>query len=300
MQTQREQVAKRAQKATLVGIAVNGSLALVKALAGYFGNSYALIADAVESFSDVLSSVIVLLGLRIAVSPPTKRYPYGRGRAETLAGLLVVAMLLAAAVGIAIQSVHEIKTPHHSPAPFTLFVLLFVIAVKEKLFRFAAKVGESTQSTAVRNDAWHHRSDALTSAAAFIGISIALVGGEGYEAADDWAALFVSVVIAVNAYILLIPTLRELIDLAPDSAIENQIRTTATAVDGVLGTHNCRVRKHGFDYYVELDILCSPDNTIRQGHDIAHAVGDAIQAELPMIRKVFVHVEPIDDFGRRG
>lgn len=300
MQTHREQVSKQAQKATLIGIAINGSLAVVKGLAGYFGSSYALIADAVESFSDVLSSVIVLLGLRIAVSPPTKRYPYGRGRAETLAGLLVVAMLLAAAVGIAIQSVHEIKTPHHSPAPFTLFVLLFVIFVKEMLFRFVIKVGESTRSTAVRNDAWHHRSDALTSAAAFIGISIALLGGEGYEAADDWAALFVSVVIAVNAYILLIPTLRELIDLAPDSAIETQIRATATAVSGVLGTHNCRVRKHGFDYYVELDILCSPESSIRQGHDIAHAVGDAIQADLPMIRKVFVHVEPIDDFGRRG
>ncbi len=279
-------------RSTLVGIGANIGLAAIKATAGVLGHSYALIADAVESSMDIASSLIVWLGLRYSVKPPDDNHPYGHGKAEPLAAMAVSLALFAAAAGVAVESVREIRLPHHAPAPFTLVVLVLVILVKELLFRYVFKVGDSTQSTAVKSDAWHHRSDALTSVGAFVGISIALIGGPGYESADDWAALFAAFIIGLNAYLLLRPALAELTDAKPDPALEAQVRIVAQTHPDVIGTHKCHVRKMGFDYYVDLDVIVDGAMTVTRGHEIAHDVQNAIRATNPLFSKVLIHVEP--------
>ena len=204
---------------TIIGIIASIVLAAIKAIAGVLGNSYALIADAIESASDVFTSIIVLTGLKIARRPADETHPYGHGKAEPFAGIIVAAALFIAAIIIIIQSLHEIITPHHAPAPFTLIVLVVVVITKEFLFRFIIKVGNSVDSIAVKNDAWHHRSDAITSGAAFIGIAVALIGGPGYEQADDYAALCASAIIIFNAYRLFKPALFEIMDAAPSPEV---------------------------------------------------------------------------------
>lgn len=284
--------AAQGMRSTLVGIGVNLALAVIKATAGVLGNSYALIADAVESTLDVVSSMIVWTGLRISAMPPDANHPYGHGKAEPLAAVAVSLALFGAAVGIAIESVREIRTPHHAPAAFTLVVLVLVILTKETLFRYVFKVGDATSSTAVKSDAWHHRSDAITSVAAFIGITVALIGGAGYESADDWAALFASWIIGFNAYNLLRPALAELTDSAPDPKLAEQVRAIAEGVEGVLGTHKCHVRKMGFDYYVDLDVIVADTMTVSAAHAVAHQVQDAIRQANPLFSQVLIHVEP--------
>src|SRR5687768_7104121 len=240
--------ARVGMQTVLLGVLVNGVLALVKGFAGFVGHSYALIADAIESVFDVFTSILVWLGLRYASRPPDESHPYGHGKAEPLVACLVALALMAAAVLIAVESVREILTPHHAPAPFTLLVLVAVVTVKEVLFRFVLQTAEDVGgSTAVRADAWHHRSDAITSAAASVGISIALLGGPGYESADDFAALVAAGIIAFNAVSLLRPAVSELLDAAPPKELEDQVRTAAAAVTGVLGLDKCIVRKVGLD-----------------------------------------------------
>lgn len=299
MRQRLRQVSDLGVRATVLGIAVNGVLAGVKAAAGVFGNSYALVADAIESGADVLTSIGVLAGVKIAGKPADDNHPYGHGKFEALSGLIVALTLIGAALFIAVQSVREIVTPHFTPAPFTLLVLVAVIIIKEGLFRFVIKIGQSVESTALKTDAWHHRSDAITSLAAFIGISIAILGGPGYESADDYAALLAAAIIATNAIFLLRPALHELVDSAAPPDISRRIREVAEKVPGVLGTHKCHVRKVGFEYVVDLDILCDPDATIRMGHDTAHEVCDAVHREMKSVGKILVHVEPVDDYGRR-
>ena len=283
-----------------LGIIVNILLAITKGVAGIVGHSYALVADAIESASDIITSGVVAFGLRMAGKPADERHPYGHGKFEPLSAAIVSLILFAAAIIIAVESVKEISTPHHAPAPFTLVVLILVIIIKEWLFRSVLSASETISSTALKTDAWHHRADAITSLAAFVGISIALIGGPGYEAADDFAALIASVVIATNAAMLIRPAVLELIDTAPDPELIKRVRSVATTVPGVLGTHKCHVRKVGFDYFVDLDVLCDPNSTIRDGHNVAHDVGEKIHEEFPQVRKVLVHVEPADDFGRRS
>jgi cation diffusion facilitator family transporter len=278
-----------------VGIVVNALLALIKGVAGVLGNSYALIADAIESTSDVFSSFIVWVGLRISARPPDRTHPYGHGKAEPIAAAIVATALLAAAITIALQSIHEIITPGETPAPFTLLVLVLVVITKESLFRFVFSVGEAVQSTVVRTDAWHHRSDAITSAAAFVGISIALVGGQGYEAADDWAALFASVIIAYNAYRLFVPAFNEVMDAAPPKRIEGEVRVAAVSVRGVEGLDKCYVRKMGFEFYVDLHVVVHGEMTVRRGHDIAHSVKEAVRSANPRVADVLVHIEPAEE-----
>jgi len=288
-----------ARRPMVLGIVVNFGLALVKFLAGFFGHSYALIADAIESCSDVVTSTGVLLGLRYAAKPADEDHPHGHGKAEPLAATFVSVVLLIIAGSVAVESVHMIHTPHRTPAAYTLIVLIGVLVVKETLFRLTMKVGRDVDSTAVKSEAFHQRSDAITSVAAFIGISVALIGGPGYETADDWAALLASGVIAYNAATLFRNALRELLDKAPPAELADQVSKLATSVAGVLGTHKCFVRKVGLDYLVDLDILVEGEITVRAGHDLAHDVQDKIRAEMPTISRVLVHVEPIDEYGRK-
>lgn len=283
----------------VVGLCVNLVLAGGKILAGAVGHSYALIADGVESCLDIFGSLVVMSGLRLAAVPPDADHPYGHGKAEALAGAVVAIALLGAAIALAIVSIREIFEPHHSPAPFTLVVLVSVVIIKEVLFRLIRGVGLEIGSLTVEADAWHHRSDAITSAAAFLGISVALIGGDGYEAADDWAALLACVVIASNGVRLLRPALGQIMDAAPPESIVGAIKRTAASVGGVDGLDKCRVRKTGLSYYVDLHVRVDGRITVFEGHRIAHKVKDAVRSNHPEVADVLVHVEPqADETGR--
>lgn len=286
------ELAERGMRWVALGVAANTLLALVKIAAGILGRSYALVADGLESTLDVVSSIVVWSGLRIASVPPDTNHPYGHGKAEPLAGLVVAIMLVGAAVWIAVHSIHEIVTPHLAPAPFTLIVLAGVIVVKEVLYRTVLRVGRDVGSTAMLAEAGHHRSDVLTSAAAAVGISVALLAGEGYESADDWAALFACGVIAFNGWRLMRPALGEMMDAAPDPAIAARVRDVAGAVDGVAGLDLCRIRKIGLALYVDLHVLVRGELSVSRGHEIAHAVKDAVRHAEPRIQDVTVHIEP--------
>ena len=275
-----------------IGMAANVVLAIVKIVTGIVGNSYALIADGIESTSDIVSSLVVWTGLKISSLPADEDHPYGHGKAESIAGMVVALALLAAAVFIGIQSVREIITPHHAPAWFTLLVLALVIGTKETLYRFVLEVGDELTSTAVKGDAWHHRSDAITSAAAFIGISIALIGGKGYESADDWAALLACVVILFNGYRIFRAALNEIMDAAAPDPLQKEIRIISASVPGVARIEKCRTRKSGLGLLVELHVEVDGDMTVRRGHQIAHEVSDRLKSSSLPVQFVMVHVEP--------
>lgn len=280
------------QRASKICLAINGGLAVVKLVTGIVGHSYALIADAVESLGDIFCSAIVWGGLVIASRPADKEHPYGHGKAEPLATLAVSGMLIVAAVGIASQAVHEIKAPHQSPAPYTLAVLIVVIIIKERMFRFEKRTADRIGSTAVIADAWHHRSDALTSAAVGIGITIALVGGEGYEAADDWAALIACLVIVANGLRFVRLSVTELMDATPKTDLADTIRVAALEVDGARFVEKVLVRKMGPSLLIDLHLQVKPDLTVYEAHQIAHRVKDLIISRWPQVADVLVHVEP--------
>jgi cation diffusion facilitator family transporter len=279
-------------RVALLGLVINVVLASVKIVAGVVGHAYVLIADGMESVLDIGGSIVIWGGLTVAARPPDMTHPYGHGKAEPIAALLVALCVLAAAIGLAIESVREILTPHHGPAPFTLAVLVVVIVIKEVLFRYVNRIGQNLESTAVQTDAWHHRSDALTSAAAFIGISIALIGGERWQSADDWAALFACAVIAANGIRLARPAFYEIMDTAPSGKIVRCIRAVASSVSGVVEVEKCYARKMGLDYYVDLHVGVDGNISVQAGHEIAHRVKSAIQQSDSRVADVLVHVEP--------
>jgi cation diffusion facilitator family transporter len=270
----------------------NAGLALVKWLAGFFGNSYALIADAIESATDVFSSLMVLLGLKYASKPPDKNHPYGHGKAEPLVTFLLVGSLVASACIIAYHSIHNIFIPHDLPKPFTLYVLGAIIVTKEIFYRIVRRRSREIKSSSLNADAWHHRSDAITSLAAFIGISIALYMGKGYEAADDWAALFSSVIILYNSYLIFRPALGEIMDEDVYEEMESRIRAISETVEGVVGTEKCRIRKTGMSFHVDLHVIVDPEITVRQGHEIAHRLKDRLKKDIPEIADTLIHIEP--------
>ena len=274
------------------GLLINAVLVLVKLVAGIIGHANALVADAIESSGDIFSSMIVWMGLSIAARPADEDHPYGHGKAEPLAAAVVSLMLLGAAVGISILAMREIRTPHHLPAPFTLFVAAGVIIVKEALYRRVSRVGKDVGSTAVTADAWHHRADAISSLAAFIGISIALLGGRGWEAADDWAALVAALVVAVNGVRTLRPAISGLMDEAPDRTIKERVLEAACAVDGVRNVENLKVRRSGLGFYVDLHVQADSGISLEDAHEIAATVKYAIVEAIPNVAGVLVHMEP--------
>ena len=281
-------------RVALLGMVINFVLAVVKITAGVLGNAYALIADGIESALDIGGSAIIWCGLKFAARPRDETHPYGHGKSEPIAAAVVAVGVIAASVGLAIENMREILTPHHAPAPFTLVVLIAVVVVKELLYRSVMHIGRSVASTAVQTDAWHHRSDALTSAAAFVGITIAVIGGEGWQSADDWAALFACVLIAANGWRLFWPALHEIMDTAPRGDMCASIRTTASGVAGVIEVEKCLVRKMGLHFYVDLHLRVAGEITVRDGHDIAHEVKAAIRETDARIADVLVHVEPAE------
>lgn len=270
----------------------NFLLAVIKGTTGILGNSYALVADAIESINDVLASILVFLGLKYASRPADKNHPYGHGKVEPLVTFIVVCILVISAGIIAYQSIIHILTPHDAPELFTIYVILGIILVKEISFRFIYKRGKELESTSLMADAWHHRSDALTSIVALIGISVALIFGEGYESADDWAALLATLFILYNAYLIFRPALSEIMDEHIHDDVIQKIRDVATNVEGILETEKCMVRKSGMTYQVDLHAVVDGSITVFEGHQLAHRLKDTIMHEMPEISDVLIHIEP--------
>lgn len=283
---------KRSLRVTLVGLVANTLLSGAKFTAGILGHSQALIADAVESLADIFSSIIVWRAVVVAAEPPDEDHPYGHGKAEPLAAATVATMLLAAAAWIAVESFRKIAHPHPAPAPFTLLVLLGVICIKEGLFRFVLREAISVESSAVHTDAWHHRADVITSVAAGIGISVALLGGKGYESADEFAAIVAAAIIVWNAWRLLRPALNELMDRSPGRELRERIRHIAESVEGVDRVEKCLVRQMGHQFYADMHVEVDPQMTVQHSHEIAHDVKDRIRTQIPRVRDVLVHIEP--------
>src|SRR6267378_2110034 len=279
-------------RASILGLVINLALSLGKLAAGILGHSHALIADATESIGDVLGSIIVWRGLKIASRPPDPEHPYGHGKAEPIAAALVAVILVVAGLGIAVQAVHGIREPHQGPAAFTLIVLLVVIAIKEWLFQRLHRVGKRIGSGAVHSDAWHHRSDALTSAAAAVGIAVAIIGGKGYEVADDWAALFASGVILFTGLRLLRPATEELMDKSAEPGLVERATRVAEDRPGVHRVEKLLMRKMGLYYVADMHLEVSPTMTVFEGHEIAHGVKEAVRSALPQIVELTIHIEP--------
>lgn len=270
----------------------NTSLALIKGFAGFFGNSYALIADAIESTTDIFSSLLVLFGLKYAKRPADKNHPYGHGKIEPLITFIVVAFLVTSATIIAYESIQHIQTPHKTPKSWTLIVLGCIILWKEISFQVVIRKSKETNSSSLKADAWHHRSDAITSVMAFIGISIAIIFGEGYETADDWAALLASAFILYNSYLIFRPALGELMDEHFYDALIIEIREKSIEIQGVLGTEKCFVRKAGMFYHVDLHAIVNGKISVKEGHNIAHKLKDYLKNEIPNLGHVLIHIEP--------
>lgn len=289
-------------RAAQTGIIINAALAATKLVAGIVGNTYALVADAVESMADIFGSMIVWGGLHVASLPADEDHPFGHGKAEALAAMVVSLMLLGAAAGIGIEAVKEIRTPHETPAPWTLAVLVGVMIVKWMLSRRVHAVGAETGSTAVQADAQHHLSDAITSAAAFIGISIALLGsrcrgGSGWESADDWAALVASAVIAFNGVSMIRAAMHDLMDRMPGPEVVAPIREAALDVPGVSAIEKLHVAKAGMSYRVTVHVQTDGSVTLHEAHVLGGRVKSAICASAIQVSYVLVHMEPYDGAG---
>ena len=281
-----------ATKTTYFSIVSNTVLALLKGFFGYFGNSYALIADAIESTTDIFASFLVLFGIKYASKPADKDHPYGHGRIEPLITFLVVGFLVISATIIAYESIQHIKTPHELPKSYTLLVLGAIIIWKEISFRVVMRKAKQTNSSSLKADAWHHRSDAITSIAAFIGISVALFFGKGYESADDWAALFAAFFILYNSYLIFRPALGEIMDENFYDDLIKEIRIIAQGVEGILGTEKCFIRKAGMKYHVDLHAIVAGDISVKRGHELSHLLKDKLRLDLPQLGHVLIHIEP--------
>lgn len=281
-----------ALKATYFSIIGNVCLSIVKGLAGFFGNSYALIADAIESTTDIFSSLLVLFGIKYSSRPADENHPYGHGRAEPLITFLVVGFLITSATIIAYESISNINNPHDLPKSWTLIVLGLIIIWKEYSFRLVMKKSKESNSSSLRADAWHHRSDAITSVAAFIGISIALLFGKGYESADDWAALFAAGFIFYNSYLIFRPALGEIMDEHLYDDLVDEIRKVSLQVDGIVDTEKCFIRKAGMKYHVDLHAIVDADISVREGHELAHNLKDTLRMQISELGHVLIHIEP--------
>jgi cation diffusion facilitator family transporter len=277
----------------LKGIALNGALALLKFAGGIYGHTYAMIADGTESLLDVLTSLLVWAGFRVAARPPDADHPYGHGRAEPLAAFVVSFFIFLTAGVVAWHALHVIGSPSEGPRWFTLPLLAGIIISKVLFSRRVAAVGKAAGSTALGIEAWHHGSDAMTSFAAFVGITIAIIGGHGWASADGWAALFACIVVTFNGVGMLKTALSEMMDTAVPESLVNQVRLIASGVEGVKALDKCRVRKSGLSHLVDIHVRVDGDLSVRAGHAIAHAVNDALLASPLRVTDVTVHVEPM-------
>ncbi len=289
-----ERSLERGQGSAMNGILINGALGGAKLAAGLLGHSYALVADASESFADVMGSCVTLYGLRVAAEPADLAHPAGHGRAETLASVITALALTAVGGLIFWHAALSLGEPRPAPSHWTLLVLVPVILIKERMFHWMRARGKETGSLAVIADAWHQRSDVVTSVAALTGIIFAWIGGPAWNHADSWAAMAASVWLVGTGLWLLGPALHELMEGSVDPALLEFICETSQSCPGILGIDKVWVRKLGMRLMVDLHVEVEPDISVQEGHRLAHVVKDRLQAELPQVRDVMVHVEPYD------
>jgi cation diffusion facilitator family transporter len=285
-------ILQKAQKTALLSIFTNTILAGVKGFAGIFGHSDALIADAIESCADIFSSFLVLIGIRYASKPADEDHPYGHGKAEPLVTFAVVGFLLISATIIAVESIRHLSEKQEQPAFFTLYVLAAIVVIKELSFQYVYRKGQQTNSSSLKADAWHHRSDAISSLIAFLGILTTFLFGKGFEKADDWAALIASVFIVFNAYRIFRPALGEIMDEHNHHDLINEIRNEAKKVSGVVDIEKCWARKNGMSYVVDLHLEIDGHLSVIEGHAISHALKDHLIEVFPYITDVLIHIEP--------
>lgn len=281
-------------KTLYFSILSNVCLAIIKGVAGFLGNSYAMLADALESTSDVFTSILILLGIKYATRPADKNHPYGHGRIEPLITFVVVGILIVTATLIAYESIENIRTPHEAPAPWTLIILGAIIIWKEISYQVVIRKSRALKSSSLKAEAWHHRSDAFTSIAAFIGIAVALILGKGFEAADDWAALFASGFILYNCYHIFRPALSEIMDEHTYDEEVFQIKSVAKTVEGIVDTEKCFIRKSGMKFHLELHALVDGNISVKQGHYLAHKLQDVLKKELNYLDHIIIHIEPFE------
>ena len=290
--TGRGAVYDEAIAAALLGLVVNLALGTVKLVAGLVANSFALLSDAINSWGDVFTSVVILFALRFAQRPPDDEHPYGHSRAEAIAASNVALLVLLSALGVGYEAIRRLGMPHPLPPLWTVGIALANVVIKECLYQYKMRVGRRLNSAALLANAWDHRSDAFCSAAVLVGLLLVWWGGPRWISMDEVAALFVVVAIVWSAGRLFYQSLIELMDVQADPEIVNRVRQAASSVTGVAGVEKLWVRKSGLEYFVDIHIEVDPQLTVAAGHRIGHAVKDELLRQFHMLRDVLVHLEP--------
>ncbi len=284
---------KIAEQTSFISLLVNLMFALCKGIAGVFGNSFALVADAIESMTDVFSSLLVFLGIKYATRPADNNHPYGHGKVEPLVTFVIVGFLLFSSGIILYNAIDNIGTAHEKPKMYTIFVLLAVVISKECIYRFMHQKGQDTHSTSLNSEAWHHRSDAISSGMALIGIVIAIFGGEGYESADDYAAIITAGIIIFNTYLIFRPALGEIMDEHLHCDLEDDIRTLSKAHFPETETEKLFIRKYGMFYHIDMHLMVNPKMNVYDAHVLSHQVKDLLMKANPHICNILIHIEPL-------
>lgn len=271
---------------------VNLLLGVVKLIGGIIGNSFALIADAVNSIGDVVTTVVVLFALRVAQRPADAEHPYGHTRAEGIAASNIALLVIVSAIIVGWEAMQRITVEHEIPPVWTLWIAGFNVLIKEGLYQYKVRVGKRTGSAAIIANAWDHRSDAFCSLAVLIGLAAIRVGGPQFIWADEAASLVVVAAIVWSGTQLFRSSASELMDVQADSEFVNDIRAAAMSVEGVRDVETLWVRKSGLEFFADIHIEVDQNLTVAEGHRIGHLVKDRLLAEFANLRDVLIHLEP--------
>jgi cation diffusion facilitator family transporter len=288
-----EKRSRATQRVTLVGAMVNCALAALQITFGLLGKSQALLADGLHTISDLATDFIVLFASRRASKEADKSHPYGHGRIETLASMLLGAILVVVGTGIGLRGLESIFSPPGvNPETITVFFAALAIVAKEGLYRYTLKAARAHHSDLLESNAWHHRSDALSSMVVVVGISAQLLGVPYMDAA---AAIVVAAMIMFMGYRLGRKALDELIDAGLDFDLVDEVREAMLADTSVVGIHNLRSRSMGGQGYIDAHIEVDSDLTVSEAHYIAHKIEHRVKTQFPKIVDVQIHIDPLDD-----
>lgn len=282
----------RAVRATLIGLVVNLGLGVTKLIAGWVGGSFALISDAINSLGDSLSSVVTLGALWYAQTPADDEHPYGHTRVEAVAGAYIAILILITGLYLGVEAVSRLTETRAVPPLWTLWVAGINVGIKEALYWYNRRIASITGSTAMLASAWDHRSDALTSLAVLLGLSVVRYAGPAYGWADAVAALCVVMAILWSGGRLLQQSTGELLDPQADEELVGRVRAVSESIPGVSAVEKLWVRKTGIEYLVDIHIQVDPEMTVDAGHRISHAVKNRLLAQFALVKDVLVHLEP--------
>jgi cation diffusion facilitator family transporter len=276
----------------LIGMLVSGALAVLKIVTGHMAYSTSVLADGFESAADVLASGTILLALTLAAKPADSNHPYGHGRIETLAGLLLGFVLFCAGMAISFHSISAVGDVKRPPASYAVWPLLISIGAKLFMMRYKHSTARRILSAALMADAINDGIDALSGVAALIAVSLTLFDPVRFLRADHYGAFIVGFIVMFTGVRVVRETGMQLMDTMPDPTLMRLIREVASTVPGVDGVEKCYARKTGLKYHVDLHLEVDPDMTVRDSHDIAQRVRERIREELSWVADVLVHVEP--------